>query len=77
MCILIEKICGCVRDCGTGEDEEECPATCDLESGDMCRWTNAADNDMKWEISQTSLPPFDHTKGDATGHFLHFKGMSR
>ena len=60
---MIEKISDCVRDCGAGEDEEECPASCDLKSGDMCRWTNDDDNDMKWEISQTSRPHFDHTKG--------------
>ena len=57
-----------------GDDEETCPSSCNLEEGDSCLWTNDVDNDMDWTIGQTDIPPYDHTKGDYTGHFLHLKG---
>ena len=57
-----------------GDDEETCPSSCNLEEGDSCLWTNDVDNDMDWTIGQTDVPPYDHTKGDYSGHFLHLKG---
>ena len=73
-CIPVEKMCDFVNDCPTGDDEETCPSNCDLESGDMCLWTNDMDNDMDWTIAQTDAPPYDHTIGKKDGHFLHLKG---
>ena len=60
-------MCDFVSDCDNNADEERCPSSCDLESGDTCGWKNVLTNDMNWGIGEGKKAPFDHTKGNKYG----------
>lgn len=83
-CISADKYCNFVTDCKNGADESKCPAKCDFEKKDGCRWYNAWFYDqMDWVVHQgltpsnDTGPPYDHTTGTGKGYYLYMEAGQR